>query len=176
MRGWVQLQWICFEDSFSTFAHFIMGDLWTHLPTPHWVFSSFWPKTACPPCPTLPIHLISPQTTFFLFCQDKIILKRKCFADVEEVKQKLAEALKGIKINEFKNCFEQWKKGLNRCIASNGWLKFKHVGINTQFFINKFHFFEGGSLLYTVYIFSSISIIYETFTIVISWLVKLFLW
>ena len=50
----------------------------------------------------------------------KKVLKGKHFADVEEVKQKLAEALKGIKINEFKNCFEQWKKGLNRCIASNG--------------------------------------------------------
>ena len=39
---------------------------------------------------------------------------------MEEVKQKTAEALKGIKINEFKNCFEQWKKCLDRCIASNG--------------------------------------------------------
>ena len=49
----------------------------------------------------------------------KKVLKGNCFADVEEVKQKTAEALKGIKIDEFKNCFEQWKKHLNRCIASN---------------------------------------------------------
>ena len=35
------------------------------------------------------------------------ILKGKGFADVEEVKQKMAEALKGIKINKFKNYFEQ---------------------------------------------------------------------
>ena len=28
---------------------------------------------------------------------------------MEEVKQKLAEALKGIKVDEFKKCFEQWK-------------------------------------------------------------------
>ena len=48
------------------------------------------------------------------------ILKGKGFADVEEVKQKMAEALKGIKINKFKNYFEQWKKGLDRCTASNG--------------------------------------------------------
>ena len=40
----------------------------------------------------------------------KKILKGKCFADVEEVAQKTAKALKGIKINEFKNCSEQWKK------------------------------------------------------------------
>ena len=37
------------------------------------------------------------------------ILKGKGFADVEEVKQKMAEALKGIKVDEFKT-FEQWKK------------------------------------------------------------------
>ena len=34
------------------------------------------------------------------------------FADVEEVKQKMAEALKGIKTDKFKNCSEQWKKVL----------------------------------------------------------------
>ena len=33
---------------------------------------------------------------------------------------KMVEALKDIKIDEFKNCFEQWKKYLYRCIASNG--------------------------------------------------------
>ena len=32
-------------------------------------------------------------------------------------KQKTAEALNGIKIDELKNCFEQWKKCLDRCIA-----------------------------------------------------------
>ena len=36
-----------------------------------------------------------------------------------EVKQKVAEALKGIKTNEFKDPFEQWKKHLARYIASN---------------------------------------------------------
>ena len=37
----------------------------------------------------------------------KKLLKGKHFADVEEVKQKTAKALKGIKIDEFKNCFDQ---------------------------------------------------------------------
>ena len=40
----------------------------------------------------------------------KNTLKGKRFANVEEVKQKMAEALKGIKINEFKNCLDQWGK------------------------------------------------------------------
>ena len=56
----------------------------------------------------------------FLLPQMKKGPKGKCFANVKEVKQKMAEALKGIKINEFKNCFEQWKKYLDRSIASNG--------------------------------------------------------
>ena len=49
----------------------------------------------------------------------KNILKGKRFADVEEVKQKMTEILKGNKIYEFKNCFEQWKKRLNRCIMGS---------------------------------------------------------
>ena len=44
--------------------------------------------------------------SMFLFPWMKNILKGKCFANVEEVKQ-MSEALKGININEFKNCFKQ---------------------------------------------------------------------
>ena len=47
---------------------------------------------------------------FFLFPQLKKVLKGKYIADVEGVKQKTAGALKGFKTDEFKNCFEQWKK------------------------------------------------------------------
>ena len=61
------------------------------------------------PCLTLPAHQISPQATFFFVYQDKKVLKGKCFADVEKLKQKTAEALKGIKSEEFKNFYEQWK-------------------------------------------------------------------
>ena len=50
----------------------------------------------------------------------KKVFKGKCFADVEEMRQKAAEALKGIKIDEFKNCFEQWEKCLNKYFISNG--------------------------------------------------------
>ena len=50
----------------------------------------------------------------------KKVFKGKQFADVGEVKQKKAEVVKGIKIHEFKNRLEQWKKCFGRCIASNG--------------------------------------------------------
>ena len=56
----------------------------------------------------------------FLFPRRKKVLKGKHSANMEEVKQKMAEALKDIKINEFKNCFEQWKKCLDKHIASSG--------------------------------------------------------
>ena len=42
---------------------------------------------------------------FFLFPLMKKVLKEKCSVDVEEVKQKKAEALKDIKINECKDFF-----------------------------------------------------------------------
>ena len=57
---------------------------------------------------------------FILFSWRDNVLKRKGFADVEEVKQKTAEALKYIKIGKLKNYCEQWEKCLHRCIASNG--------------------------------------------------------
>ena len=57
---------------------------------------------------------------FFYLPWMKKIIKGKCFTNVEEVKQKMAEGLEGIKINKFKNCLEQWKKHLDSCIASNG--------------------------------------------------------
>ena len=52
---------------------------------------------------------LAPRDIFLVYPDEKV-LKGKEFANVEEVKQKIAEALKSIKINEFKNCFEWWGK------------------------------------------------------------------
>ena len=65
---------------------------------------------AWPLCPTRPIHLISPQVTFLPPLPWKKALQGKRFASAEEMKQQTAEALKGIRISELKNCFEQWEK------------------------------------------------------------------
>ena len=82
-----------------------------HLPISCWVVY----KCTCPPhaeCSAVsdpnvmtPMahSLYSPNLTlsdFYFVSPDEKLLKGKCFADVEEVKQKTAEALKGIKINE----------------------------------------------------------------------------
>ena len=70
------------------------------------------------PHPSYSPHLT--PSNCFVFQVEKV-LKGKHFADVEEMKQKTAKALKGITIDKFKNCFEQWEKRLDRwCTASNG--------------------------------------------------------
>ena len=96
-----------------------MGHLRAHLPTPPRMFSCFLPKMAQAPCLTLPIHPILPLSNFLFVSWMKIILKEKHFADVKEMKQKITEALKGIKIDKFKNCLNS-RKCLDRCTASNG--------------------------------------------------------
>ena len=72
------------------------------------------------PVPHPPYSPDLAPSDFFLFPRMKKVLKGKYLAKVEEVKQKIAKSLKGIKIDEFKNCLEQWQKSLDRCIASNG--------------------------------------------------------
>ena len=66
--------------------------------------------TSLPHPPYSPNLALGDFCLFVCFSRFKKVLKGDHFANVEEVKQKMAEALKGIKINKFKNCFEQWKK------------------------------------------------------------------
>ena len=62
------------------------------------------------PDPPYSADLIPSDSFLCVFAQMKKSPQRETFCNVEEVKQKTAEALKGIKIDELKNCFEQWKK------------------------------------------------------------------
>ena len=136
-----------FLKTFNVLVHFMMGDLWIHLLTPRWTFSNFGQKMAWPPCPTLPIHLISPWATFFCFLGWKRKSSKGNLLPMwKRWNKKTAEALKGIKIAKFNNCFEQWKEVSweVHCIKWRvfwRWLKFVHVRIKTQVFINKFCFF-----------------------------------
>ena len=138
---------------FGRLFHFRRADLPAHLPTLHSVQQLLTKKNGMTLCPTLSIHPISappnpPATSFSRW--KKKTLKGKHFAEAEVVKQKTAEALKGIKINMFRNCFEQWKNIsigiLHQMERTFKGTEFKHVRINTQFCINKFPFF-GPSLL-----------------------------
>ena len=91
-----------------------------HLPISWWVIY----KCTCPhhtecsavfeqrwhdPVPHLPDSPTLTPRDYFLFLWMKKFCKSKYFIDKEEVKHKMAEVLKGIKIDKFKNCFEQWK-------------------------------------------------------------------
>ena len=109
------------------FSEFVWKILSMHLPISWWVIY----ERTCPHCTECSVVFDQKQhdpcappnlalSDFFLFPWMKKVLKGKCFANVEDVKQKMAEALKGIEIDKFKNYFVQWKKHLNRCIASNG--------------------------------------------------------
>ena len=84
------------------------------------VFSSFWPKSGMTLVPHPPYSPDLTPRDSFCFPQMEKVLKGKCFPDVEEVKQKMAESVKGIKTDKFKDYFKQWGGSLNRCIASNG--------------------------------------------------------
>jgi len=57
---------------------------------------------------------------FFLFPRMKRAMKGKRFADVEAVKATSQKVLEDITLEEFQKCFAEWKKRLDKCIASNG--------------------------------------------------------
>ena len=65
----------------------------------------FSTKYGMTPVPHPPYSANVTPSDFFLFPWMKKVLKGEQLADVEEVEQKTTEVLKGIKINEFKNCF-----------------------------------------------------------------------
>ena len=135
-----------FEDSFNVFAHVMMGDLWVCLLAPCWVFSSFGPKTAWPSGPNLPIHPILPWETFFCSPEWKSPeIEIFCWCRRGETK-KMAEALKVVHQNQWVQKLFGAVEKISRlvyCIKWRvlwRWLKFKHVQINTQLFMNKFQF------------------------------------
>ena len=114
-------------------------DEWFMSTTTHTVLSGqqFLTKNGVTPVPHPPYSPDLTLNNFYLLPQMKIVLRGKHFVNVEKVKPKAAKALRGIKINEFKNCLKQWGKKVLICILHPivlwRWLKFKHVIIHTQF-------------------------------------------
>ena len=143
------------------FSEFFLKILSQHLPISQWLIY----EHTCPhhaecsavfdqkmtPMPHTPYAPdLTPSDSFF-FPQMKKSSKGNILPMWKrQNKTKTVEALKGLKIDKFKNCSEQWEKSLGRCVCIkwrvlSRWLKFKHARMNTWFFINKFHF--GGSPL-----------------------------
>lgn len=80
----------------------------------------FLNKNGMTPVPHPPYSPDLAPCDFFLFPRMKRDMKGKRFADITEVKTKTTEALSAITEDEFKNCFEQWKKRLDKCISASG--------------------------------------------------------
>ena len=120
VRGCIWLQWIHFEDLFNVFANFMIGDLWARLPTSRRVFRSFWSKTAWPLCPTLSIHPNLRPREFILFPWVENSPQRETLCQHGKGETKHGRSTRNqwsIKINEFKDCSEQWKNVLVGVLA-----------------------------------------------------------
>ncbi|GFX14283.1 putative transposase [Trichonephila clavipes] len=57
---------------------------------------------------------------FFLFPKLKNHLKGHPFETLENIQTAVTEQLKAIPTSEFHQCYEEWKKRLQRCVASEG--------------------------------------------------------
>lgn len=57
---------------------------------------------------------------FWLFPKLKIALKGQRFDDITAIQQEANTILRNIPNEEFKNCFEQWKHRMAKCVSENG--------------------------------------------------------
>lgn len=57
---------------------------------------------------------------FFLFPKLKNYLKGNHFGTVEKIQTAVTDQLKVISVSEFQHCYKEWKKRLQRCVASEG--------------------------------------------------------
>ncbi|GFV40701.1 putative mariner transposase [Trichonephila clavipes] len=57
---------------------------------------------------------------FFLFPKLKNHLKGHHFGTLENIQTAVTDQLNAIPISEFPQCYEEWKKRLQRCVASEG--------------------------------------------------------
>ena len=112
----------------------------------HAKYSVFYQNRHFPCAPPSPFTWSCPEKLFFLSSDEKSPkMETFCWCGKGEVKN--SRSTKSHQNQQVQNWFEQWKKCL-RYIASNreyfeGWMKFKHVRINTQFFIHEFRFCLG---------------------------------
>ena len=140
---WRLFQHICrFHDGWftSTPAHTALN------------IQQFLTKNSMTPMPHSPYSPDLTSSDVFLFHGWKKSSKRNVLPMWKRWNKKMAEALEGMKIDEFKHCLEPWKKYLNRCYCIKWrvlwkWLKFKHVRIHNFFKINSGFF--GSPLEYT---------------------------
>jgi transposase len=73
--------------------------------------------------PVVPQPPYSPDLSrydFFLFPPLKNHLKGRHFCTLDNVQKIVTDELKGIPVEAFQHCHEQWKQRLRRCVAAQG--------------------------------------------------------
>ena len=114
VRGCVWLQWSFSEDSSNVFAHFMMGDSWacqlTLCVPAHtcWVFNTSDQKQHDAWVPLSLLTWSHPEQLVF-FPRWKTSSMGNVLLMWKKWNKKMAEALKGIKIDEFKDIWEVGK-------------------------------------------------------------------
>jgi len=73
--------------------------------------------------PILPHPPYSPDLAlcdFYLFRNLKLKLKGHHFGTIENIQQTVTDELNTLTENDFRYCYDQWKKRWNRCVNSQG--------------------------------------------------------
>jgi len=73
--------------------------------------------------PVLPHPPYSPDLAlcdFYLFPKLKLKLKGHHFGKIENIQQTVTDDLNTLTDNDFRYCYDQWKKRWNRCVTSQG--------------------------------------------------------
>ena len=132
----------------NVFVYFMMGDMNApgHSALCSTVFDQKWHGHHA--SPSLFIRFHPKQHFFCLFPWTKKSSKWNSLLVWKRGNEKWQKHYKASKLTSSKTVLNpKLKKSLDRCIASNRvlwrWLKFKHIRINTQLFINKFCFLGG---------------------------------
>ena len=71
--------------------------------------------------PVVPQHPYSPDLSprdLFLFPRPKNQLKGRHFGTFDNIQKSVTDELKGILVEVFQHCYEQWKQRLRRCVAT----------------------------------------------------------
>jgi hypothetical protein len=71
-------------------------------------------------CPHLPYSTDLAPCDFWLFPKLKLTMKGKRFASIPEIEAAATTRLKGLTIDDFKNCFKKWQERWYKCVASQG--------------------------------------------------------
>jgi len=80
----------------------------------------FLAKRNIPVLPQPPYSPYSAPCNFYLFSKLKLKLKGHHFGTMENIQKDVADELHTLMENDFRYCYDQWKKRWNHCVTSQG--------------------------------------------------------